>query len=379
MKKRYLIAPGPTPVPIEVLSEGIIDIPHHRSEEFVQFAGEVFEKLKYLFQTKNKVFTFASSGTGAMESAVSNLLSPGDKAIVLVSGKFGERWNEICQAFNVETVVLESEWGDTVPLERIEKAIDENPDAKVLLTTHSETSTGTVMDLKAIGEMTKDKDIVLVTDAISSLLAQELRMDEWNIDVVVSASQKGVMLPPGLGFIAMNEKAWNLVENSSSPRYYFDLRTYAKKYPESPYTPAINLIFQLKKAVEMIEEEGIEKIWERHRILADAVRAGVRSLKLELLSKKPGNVCTAVKVPNGVDGLEFVRRLRRKYGVTVAGGQGKLKGKIFRIAHLGYMGSFDVIIALSSVEMCLKEMGYDVDLGVSVKTAEEIFLKEGVV
>ena len=379
MKKKYLISPGPTPVPVDVLSEGVLDIPHHRSEEFVEFAGEVFDKLKYLFQTKNRVYVFASSGTGAMEAAVSNLLSPEDKAIVLVSGKFGERWYEICKAYNVETVVLESEWGDTVPLERIKKAIDDNPDAKVLLTTHSETSTGTVIDLKAIGELTKDREIVLVTDAVSSLLAQELRMDEWNVDVVVSASQKGVMLPPGLGFITLNDKAWKLVEESNSPRYYFDLRAYSKRYPESPYTPAISLIFQLKKAIEMIEDEGIENVWKRHRIMATATREGVKSLGLELLSRKPGNVCTAVKVPNGIDGLEFVRKLRREYGVTVAGGQGKLKGKIFRIAHLGYMGTFDVIIALSAVEMCLKESGYTVDLGSAVRAAESIFLKEGVI
>lgn len=378
IKKNYLLAPGPTPVPSRVLLKGADDTIHHRTPQFIEIAKKAFEGLKYLFQTQNEVFILASSGTGAMETAVANLLSPGDKAIVVVAGKFGERWKEICNAFSINVVEVPVEWGDYVEPEELKKVLLEHKDAKAVFTTHSETSTGTVMNLKEIAAVVKDTDAVLVTDAVSSLLAQELRTDEWGVDVVVSGSQKGVMLPPGLAFITLSEKAWKLVEASSSPKYYFNLKAYKKSYPDFPYTPAVNLIYQLAEAVEMIKEEGIENVWERHRILADAVRSGIKALGLELLSKKPGNVCTAVKVPEGVDGGKFTKLLRDKYGVTLAGGQAHLKGKIFRIAHLGYMSKFDMIVALSAVEMGLNELGYKVPLGKGVMAAEEVFLKEGV-
>ncbi|MCD6546264.1 MAG: alanine--glyoxylate aminotransferase family protein [Thermotogae bacterium] len=378
IKKNYLLAPGPTPVPSNILLKGANETIHHRTPQFIEIAKEALDGLKYLFQTENQVFALASSGTGAMEAAVANLLSPGDKAIVVVAGKFGERWKEICESFNVDVVEVAVEWGDYVEPEELKKILADNEDAKVVFTTHSETSTGTVMDLKGIAAVVKESNAVLATDAVSSLLAQELRMDDWGVDVIVSGSQKGVMLPPGLGFIALSEKAWKLVENSKSPKYYFDLKAYRKKYPDFPYTPAVNLIYQLKEAVEMIKNEGIENVWNRHRILADAVRNGVKALGLELLSKKPGNVCTAVKVPKEVDGGKFTKLLRDKYGVTIAGGQAHLKGKIFRIAHLGYMSKFDVIVALSAVEMGLNELGYKVALGKGVMAAEEVFLKEGV-
>jgi len=378
IKKNYLLAPGPTPVPSNILLKGANETIHHRTPQFIEIAKEALDGLKYLFQTENQVFALASSGTGAMEAAVANLLSPGDKAIVVVAGKFGERWKEICESFNVDVVEVAVEWGNYIEPEELKKILADNEDAKVVFTTHSETSTGTVMDLKGIAAVVKESNAVLVTDAVSSLLAQELRMDDWGVDVIVSGSQKGVMLPPGLGFIALSEKAWKLVENSKSPKYYFDLKAYRKKYPDFPYTPAVNLIYQLKEAVEMIKNEGIENVWNRHRILADAVRNGVKALGLELLSKKPGNVCTAVKVPKEVDGGKFTKLLRDKYGVTIAGGQAHLKGKIFRIAHLGYMSKFDVIVALSAVEMGLNELGYKVALGKGVMAAEEVFLKEGV-
>ena len=378
IKKNYLLAPGPTPVPSNILLKGANETIHHRTPQFIEIAKEALDGLKYLFQTENQVFALASSGTGAMEAAVANLLSPGDKAIVVVAGKFGERWKEICESFNVDVVEVAVEWGDYIEPEELKKILADNEDAKVVFTTHSETSTGTVMDLKGIAAVVKESNAVLVTDAVSSLLAQELRMDDWGVDVIVSGSQKGVMLPPGLGFIALSEKAWKLVENSKSPKYYFDLKAYRKKYPDFPYTPAVNLIYQLKEAVEMIKNEGIENVWNRHRILADAVRNGIKALGLELLSKKPGNVCTAVKVPKEVDGGKFTKLLRDKYGVTIAGGQAHLKGKIFRIAHLGYMSKFDVIVALSAVEMGLNELGYKVALGKGVMAAEEVFLKEGV-
>ncbi len=379
LKKNYILSPGPTPVPERVLLAGAQPILHHRTPQFEKIFAEVSESIKYLFQTKNDVFIFASSGTGAMEATVANLLSKEDTAIVVVGGKFGERWEEICKAFGVNVVRIAVEWGDVVSPVQIEEAIKQHPEAKVVLTTISETSTGTVSDLEAIAEVVKDTDKILVTDAVSGLLATPLKMDEWNVNVVVAASQKGVMLPPGLAFVAIDEKAWRLVESSDLPKYYFDFKAYKKKAPkQTPYTTSVSMIFQLREAIEMIKEEGIENVWERHRILADAVRAAIKALGLELLSKSPGNIATAIKVPEGIDGLQLVKVLRDKHGAVIAGGQGKLVGKIIRIAHLGYMDKFDMITAISSLEMSLKELGYPIELGKGVRAAEEVFMREGV-
>lgn len=376
LKKHYIMAPGPTPVPNDILTEGAKETIHHRTPQFVSIMEETLESAKYVFQTKHNVYAFASTGTGAMEAAVANLVSPGDKVIVVVAGKFGERWKELCQAYGADIVEIALEWGDAVTPEQIEDALSKNPDAKVVFTTYSETSTGTVIDLEGIARVTKEKDVVLVTDAVSALGAEPLKMDEWGVDVVVTGSQKGLMLPPGLALISLNDKAWELVEKSRSPRYYFDLRAYKKSYPDNPYTPAVNMVYMLRKALQMIKEEGIENVWERHRILGDATRAAVKALGLELLSKRPGNVVTAVKVPEGIDGKQIPKIMRDKYGVSIAGGQGKLKGKIFRIAHLGYMSPFDTITAISALEFTLKELGYEFELGAGVKAAEAVFAKE---
>jgi aspartate aminotransferase-like enzyme len=376
IKKNYLLAPGPTPVPSDVLLEGAKETIHHRTPQFVSILEETLENLKYLFQTKNRVFTLLSSGTGALEAAVSNLLNPGDKAIIVEAGKFGERWREIAESYNINIVSLKLEWGEAVSPEQIKEAIEKHPDAKAVFTTYSETSTGTVIDLEGIAKVTCDTDIVLVTDAVSALLAEPLKMDEWGIDVVVSGSQKGVMLPPGLAFIALNEKAWKLVENSNNSRYYFDLRQYNKKYPDNPWTPGVNLIYMLRKAIDMIKEEGIENVWHRHKVLADATRAAVKAMGLELFSKRPGNVATAVKVPEGVDGNKLTKIMRDKYGVTIAGGQDHLKGKIFRISTLGYLSIFDTIVGISALEFVLNELGYNVEFGTGVKAAQEVLFKE---
>ena len=376
LKKHYIMAPGPTPVPNDILTESAKETIHHRTPQFVSIMEETLEDAKYLFQTKNNVYAFASTGTGAMEAAVANLVSPGDKVIVVVAGKFGERWKELCQSYGADIVEIALEWGDAVTPEQIEDVLNKNPDAKVVFTTYSETSTGTVIDLEGIARVTREKDVVLVTDAVSALGAEPLKMDEWSVDVVVTGSQKGLMLPPGLALISLNDKAWELVEKSKSPRYYFDLRAYRKSYPDNPYTPAVNMIYMLRKSLKMIKEEGIENVWERHRVLGEATRAAVKAIGLELLSKRPGNVVTAVKVPPGVDGKQIPKIMRDKYGVTIAGGQAKLKGKIFRIAHLGYMSPFDTITAITALEFTLKELGYDFELGSGVKAAETVFAKE---
>ncbi|KAF2957046.1 alanine--glyoxylate aminotransferase family protein [Marinitoga sp. 38H-ov] len=378
IRKNYLLAPGPTPVPIDLLLEGARDTIHHRTPQYLEIQKIALEGAKYIFRTENPVFILSSSGTGAMETAVANTLNPGDKAIVVVAGKFGERWMEICKAYGIDPIVVDLEWGDYVRPETIKELLEKNPDTKAVFTTLSETSTGTVHPIKEIADIVKETNAIIAVDAISGMLAQPLEMDAWNLDIVVTGVQKGFMMPPGIALISVSEKAWKVIEENKNHHYYFDLKAYKKKYPDSPYTPPVNLVYQLAKSVQMIEEEGIENVWERHRIMADATRAAVQAMGLELFAKNPGNVLTSIKVPEGVDGGKILKYLRDEEGVTFAGGQEHLKGKIIRIAHLGYMSKYDVIVGISALEMALKKFGYDVELGSGVKAAQEVFMKEGV-
>ena len=375
LKKRYLLTPGPTPVPPESLLAMARPIIHHRTNEFRAILGQVAEDLKYVYQTKNDVFIFASSGTGAMEAAVANILSAGDKALAVTGGKFGERWQEICQAYKIDVTPLEIEWGTAVEPKVIKDKLSKEPDIKAVFTTLCETSTGVRTDIKTIAQITKDHQAVLVVDAISALGAEDLKTDEWGIDVVVSGSQKGLMIPPGLSFISINDKAYKAIEQSRLPKYYFDIKKAKKSFDktDTPWTPAVSLIIGLQQALKMIREEGIENIIQRHKVLAEATRQAMKALDLELLApKSPANAVTAVKVPEGIDGAAIVKNLRDKYDVWIAGGQAHLKGKIFRIAHLGYMNQFDIIVGITALEAVLKELSYKFELGAGVKKAEEI-------
>ncbi len=375
IKKYYLIAPGPTPVPESALSKAAEPIIHHRTPKFSAIFRKVSEELKYVFQTQNDVYIFTSSGTGAMEAAVVNVMKKGKKAIVVRGGKFGERWGEICEAYGIDYVPVDIEWGDVVEVEHIKKAIEENPDTIAVYTTLSETSTGVVYDIKALGEFLKDKPQILVVDAISGLGAVEFYQDDWHVDIVVAGSQKGLMIPPGLAFLSASEKAWKYIEESDLPKYYWDLKAMKKNLAKdtTPFTPGISLIMQLNEALEIIKKEGLDNIIARHKKLGEATRAGVVAMGLELFPKRgAGNVCTAVKVPEGIDGVKLLKLLREEYGVTLAGGQAHLKGKIVRIAHLGYMTEFDVIIALTALEAGLQKMGYKVEAGKGVAAAEKI-------
>ena len=376
MKKR-LFTPGPTEVPPEVLLEMARPIIHHRTPQFSEIFKEVGEGLKYIFQTKNEVLIFASSGTGAMESAVSNLLSPGEKALFVSGGKFGERFGEICSAYGIEAIPIKVEYGRSVEPSQIKEILEKEKGIKVLFTTLCETSTGAATDIREIAQITKDLDVVQVVDAVSSLGAVECRQDEWGIDVILSSSQKAFMLPPGLSFISLSEKAWERVERAKLPHYYFDLKKHKESLNKSdtPFTPAVSLIIGLNKALSLIREEGLENVWERHRILAVACREAMKALGLELLTEKPSSVLTAVKVPEGVDGNELVKSLRDKYGISFAGGQSSLKGKIFRLAHIGYIDRFDLILAISALEKVLLELGYKFELGIGIKAAESVLFK----
>jgi len=378
MIKNYLLTPGPTPVPPQVLLEMAKPVIHHRTPQFQQILKEAQEALKYVFQTKGVVLIFTSSGTGAMEGAVCNLLSPGDKAITVQGGKFGERWTELCRAFCIEPVIINVEWGKAVDPKEIEKILNKDKSIKAVFATLCETSTGVVTDIRAIAQITKKTNAVLIVDAISGLGAVECKTDEWDIDVVVSGSQKGLMIPPGLAFASVNEKAWRLVEQSKCPKYYFDFKE-AKKAAENtdtPFTPALTLIIGLNEALKIIKTETLEAIMVRHKKMAKAIREAVKALGLELFSATASSdAVTAVKVPQGIDGEKLVKTMRDSYGVGIAGGQAELKGKVFRIASMGYMNQFDVIVSISCLEIVLSKMGYRFELGAGVKAAQKIFLE----
>lgn len=365
MKKNYLMTPGPTPVPERVLLKMAEPLIHHRTPQY----GEIFKKanegLKYIFQTQNDVFTMAASGTGAMEAAVINLLSPGDKALVIRGGKFGERFGEICQAYGITMIPMDVEWGKGADPALVAKALEKEKDIKAVFATLCETSTGTANDIKSIGEAVAATPAALVVDAVSGLCADNLETDNWNVDVVCVGSQKGVMLPPGLAFCSVSKKAMELTAKSRSPKFYFDFKAYKKSLDRNdvPWTPAISLVIGLCEAIAMIRQEGLENLFARHGRLAGAVRSAVKALGLDLYSSSPSNAVTAVNVPAGVDGSALVKTMRDVYGVTIAGGQSELKGKIFRIAHLGYMAEYDTTTAVSCLEVVLKKLGYKFKAG----------------
>jgi len=376
MIKKQLFSPGPTPVPERILLAMAGPVMHHRDPAYEELFQEVREGLQYVFQTKQEVLVLTSSGTGAMEGAVSNTLSPGDEAVVVRGGKFGERWAEICDAYGVKVTPLDVTWGEAVDPAAIEKALDANPSIKAVLVQASETSTGVMHPIKDIAAIVKKRNgTILIVDAISGLGVFELPMDEWGIDVLVSGSQKAFMLPPGLAFVALSEKAWGFVEQSTLPKFYFDLKKEAasSQKSQSQFTPAISLVVGLREALRMFKEEGLENCFKRHAKLAHATREAAKALGLELLAPTaPSNALTAIKAPEGVDGKKLKKNFEDMYGLIIAGGQSQLKGKIIRIAHIGYFQELDIIQAISALELVLKDMGYPVELGTGVKTAEEI-------
>jgi len=378
MRKNYLLTPGPTPLPPEVLQAQARPIIHHRTPQFQAILKEAAEGLKFVFQTSNDVYILTSSGTGAMEASVVNLLSPGDTAICIQAGKFGERWTEICKAYGIQTEVIDVAWGKAVDPKDVEKKLKANPAIKVVFSTLCETSTGVVHDIAGLGAVVKNSSAVLVVDAISGLGAIDLKTDAWGVDVVVSGSQKGLMLPPGLAFICMSSKAWEKVEVSKCPKFYFSLKTAQKtwKSTDTPFTPAISLVIALNEALKLIRLEGMDAIFARHHTMAEATRTAMKALGLELFAPTAASdVVTSVKVPAGIDGEKLVKTMRDTWGVTIAGGQAEMKGKIFRFAHMGFIEEFDIIVGISCLEKVLAKMGYTFNFGAGVKAAQEIFLK----
>jgi len=371
--KDYLLTPGPTPVPPEALEAMARPIIHHRTSRFQAILKEAEEGLRYVFQTKNDVLIFSSSGTGAMEGAVSNLLSPGDKVVVVRGGKFGERWTELCDAYGIEAIPIDVEWGKAVDPQDIKKILGREQGIKAVYTTLCETSTGVSTDIKAIAKITNGHQAVLVVDAVSALGAVPLKTDAWGIDVVVCGSQKGLMIPPGLSFVSLSQKAWALVQKSTLPKYYFNFSSYKKSIEknDTPYTPAVNLVIALNETLKRFRKDGLENVLNRHRKNSEAVRKACQALGLELFAPSAySDAVTAVKVPRGIDGAKLVKTMRDKYGVAIAGGQAQLKAKIFRIATMGYITASDLKKCIDTLETVLSEMGYRFEKGVGVQALE---------
>jgi aspartate aminotransferase-like enzyme len=379
MKKRHLLAPGPTPVLPEALLAMARPIIYHRGPEYEALLGRVREGLKLLFQTRNEVLLFASSGTGGMEAAVVNTLSQGDRVVVIRGGKFGERWGEICEAYGIQPHYLDVEWGRAVDPGLVAAALKADPSLKAVFATHSESSTGVLNDIEAIARTIQPTPTLLIVDAITSLGVVDLPMDAWGVDVVVGGSQKSLMIPPGLAFCGVSDKAWAVVERSRLPKFYFDFKAERKSLEknQNAFTPAVSLIVALHESLAAIKAEGLPAVFARHDRLARATRAGVAALGLELFAERPAPALTAVIAPQGVEASAIVKTLRTAHGITISGGQNKVKGKIFRLAHLGYSDESDVVVCLAALERTLNDLGYPAKLGEGVRAAQEVLSRTG--
>jgi serine---pyruvate transaminase len=381
IRKEYLMTPGPTPIPPEVLLVEAEPMIHHRTPQYTKLFVDMVESLKKVLLTKNEVLVFAASGTGAMEGSVTNCFSPGDRVLVAAGGKFGQRFDEITRLNGLGVETYDYPWDEPADPGAIQVILEDKPDIKGVFVTHSETSTGIVNDIEAIGRVVAKTPAILIVDSISGAGALEMHTDDWGVDVLVWGSQKAFMTPPGLAGVAVSEKAWKMVEEAGLPSYYFSFKKARKKYnsesPETPYTPAISLVRAMSKAVELLLAEGLEEVWRRHMILAECTRAAVQGMGLELFPKvlDRAYAVTAVKAPEGISGGEITKQLNRKYGVIFAGGQDRLKGKIFRIGHVGYYNIFDLMVALSALEMTLQELGHPLQLGSGIAAAEKTYLE----
>jgi aspartate aminotransferase-like enzyme len=377
MIKHYLLSPGPTPIPNEValaMSETMI---HHRTPQFNKIFDQVRQGLKKLFGTKNDVLMLAASGTGAMEASVANLFSPADKVLVINGGKFGERWLNIANAFGLNPIELKVEWGQAVKVEAVEKQLKAHPDLKGVMIQASETSTTVLHPVKEIAKLTKNGPLFLV-DGVTAVGVVSVPLDEWGLDVLVTGSQKAMMLPPGLGFIALSDRAWERTKQATLPHFYFDLNLERKSQQKGSgaFTPAVSLIFGARASLDMMQREGLDRVYARHARMSRATRAAATALGLKLLAPdSPSPAATGVYLPDGIDADQVLDYLRDHMNITLAEGQDQLKGKVIRIAHVGYMGAFDVITAVAALEMTLRKFGVELPFGKGVAAAQEVLME----
>ena len=377
--KERLFTPGPTPVLLEAQIRAATRDLHHRTEDFRRIVKETVELLRYYFNTQSDVLLFASSGTGAMEGSVVNLLSPGDRMLVGTAGKFGERWLNLAQAYGIEAVKVESPYGQEVNIDEMKRQLSSSGPFKAVFIQATETSTGVSHDVKALGEVVKQiPETVLVVDAITGLGTTDLRPDEWGLDVVIGGSQKATMMPPGLAFTSVSEKAWKAIAKSKCPRFYFDFAKERKSLAngETSYTPATSLVVNLHGVLTYIKQIGRENLIANAAMLADSTRQAAKAMGLKLFANSsPASAVTTICSPEGLDSGAVIKELRSRFGAIMANGQGSMKGKIFRLAHLGYYDATDLFGIIAALEIALSKVGHKVQLGSGVRAAQETYLK----
>ncbi len=378
MIKNRIYSPGPVDVSPVTALEMARPIIHHRTKQFEAVIAEVLEGLKTVFQTKGDVILFASSGTGAMESAIVNTCSPGDKVLCIRGGKFGERWSNITKAYGGAPVNLDVPWGKAVDPRAVEEALAKDPSIRAVCVQASETSTGAAHPVKDLGAVVRRREkTILIVDAITAVGVMDIRTDEWGLDVVVGGSQKAFRLPPGIAFASVSEKAWKHAAEAKMPRFYFDWAREKKNLAKNTtaWTPAVSLIIGLRQVLAEMRAEGMDAVFARSSSYARAVREGMRALGLVLFAgDNPSDSITAVCAPEGMNADDIVKHLAKKYGITVAGGQDAAKGRIFRLSHMGYLDALDMITCVAAVEMTLRDLGHKVQLGAGVKKAQEILV-----
>lgn len=382
LQRKCLMIPGPTPVPVQVALAEAAPLVDHTGREFAAMLVEVTGALRRVLKTCNVVLVFPATGTGAMEAVVANLVAPGDRVLVAVAGEFGARFAEIMRVGGADVEILDFEWGRPVDPAAVEEALKKDPSIRMVVVTHNETSTGVTMDLAAIRAAIPRDDVLFVVDGIGSVGAVEVRTDEWGIDVLVGASYNGLMAPPGLAVVSVSPKAWEKANRTRCRSVYWSFSRARQllecPVPQTPYTPAVSLLYGLRHSLWLLESEGLENVFRRHAAVARAVRAGVRALGLETLAADgyASNTVTAVNVPPGLDCWELLHHLRERYGVILAGGQGPLLGRVFRIGHVGQVGWQEVVLTLAALEMACVDLGIEVEIGRAVVAAEQVLTRE---
>ena len=379
--KERLYTPGPTPLLMEAQARTLTATLHHRTEGFRKLMKETLENLRYYFNTRNDVLIFASSGTGAMEGAVSNLLSPGERVLVGTAGKFGERWVSLAKAYGIESVVVEAPYGQTLPVGQMGERLKNAGPFRAVLIQATESSTGVRHDVESLAALVRAyPETCLVVDAITGLGTTDLRPDDWGVDILIGGSQKATMIPPGLAFASVSDKAWKVIEKATLPRFYFDFAKERKNLAqgESSFTPATTLVVALHTALNYIRELGRENLVANAAMLAEAARASAQALGLKLFAgSNPADAVTAIYAPEGMDSGAIVKEIRTRFGAIITNGQGSMKGRIFRLAHLGYYDFLDLVSVVTALEIALVKLGQKVDLGAGVKAAEEVYLGKG--
>ncbi|HKM38860.1 MAG TPA: alanine--glyoxylate aminotransferase family protein [bacterium] len=379
-RKQHLFIPGPTPVPPEVAIAMAKPIIGHRSSEYASLQRSLVEKVKQVFQTKNDLFIFTSSGTGALEAMVTSSVNPGDDVLALVTGQFGQRFADIAEQCGAKVESMEFPWGKPVEIGEVRERLERGPLPQAVLMTHNETSTGVVNDVAAVGSLLRHKETLLLVDAISSMGAADIRTDEWSVDLMATSSQKAFMLPPGLAFLSVSPKGWNKIEQVEARSFYFGLKRWREQVGKgfSPWTPNVSLLFGLEKSLELMLGQGLAQVWGRHLRYAKAVRAGVRALGLALVAEDDwaSPTVTAIYIPNG-DAAALRAAVKNEFGLCFAGGKGGQADSVIRFSHMGYIDELDILGALAGLELGLKRLNYPVQLGAGVAQAQAQFLREG--